>query len=230
MILPGHAPYYLEIFSLPGFLAGPLLVFGVQDILKPSWRHRAAAAFAPFDDLGGYLRSRGVNEVVTTDRFDPRADLHYDFNQAVPEREHDRYATLIDIGCLEHVFDSRQCLENCLRLVRRDGHLLLHTPVKGYYGHGLHTFDPEGLQGALELNGFQIVYRKYSTKSGREVASPDGFDDVLIWIVARKAASFDRFTNPQQGRWTHGYPAVRVRRSWAERVRLGLRRRLGRWT
>jgi SAM-dependent methyltransferase len=228
MILPGHVPYYLEIFALPGFLAGPLLVFGVQDIAKPAWRRRAASAFAPFDDLGGYLRAHGVAQVVTTDRFDPRADLHYDFNHAVPAHEHGRYATLIDIGCLEHVFDSRQCLENCLRLVRRDGHFLLHTPVKGYYGHGLHTFDPEGLLGALELNGFDVVYRKYSTKSGREVPSPDAYDDVLIWMVGKKIAEFDRFTSPQQGRWTRTYATSSPRHSWIQRARLGLRRRLGR--
>ena len=228
MILPGHAPYYLEIFSLPGFLADPLLVFGVQDIAKPAWPRRGAREFAPFDELGGYLRSRGLRQVVTMDRFDPRADLRYDFNDAVPANEHGRYATLIDIGCLEHVFDSRQCLENCLRLVRRDGHLLLHTPVKGYYGHGLHTFDPEGLLGALELNGFQVIYRKYTTSSGREVAVPDAFDDVLIWIVGRKIAEFDRFTSPQQSRWTRGYATPPARHSWAHRARLGLRRRLGR--
>jgi SAM-dependent methyltransferase len=227
MILPGHAPYHREIFSLPGFLAEPLLVFGVQDIAKPVWRHRAASEFARFDELGGYLRSRGLNHIVTTDPFDPRADLRYDFNHAVPAHEHGRYATLIDIGCLEHVFDSRQCLENCLRLVRKDGHLLLHTPVKGYYGHGLHTFDPEGLLGALELNGFQVVYRKYSTRAGREVVLPDPFNDVLIWIVGKKIADFDRFTCPQQSRWTRAYATSPVRHSWVHRARLGLRCRLG---
>jgi SAM-dependent methyltransferase len=228
MILPGHAAYYLEIFSLPGFLADPLLVFGVQDILTPTRSRRAAREFLPFDDLGGYLRSRGLGQVVTMDCFDPRADLHYDFNQPVPEHEHGRYATLIDIGCLEHVFDSRQCLENCLRLVRHDGHFLLHTPVKGYYGHGLHTFDPEGLRGALELNGFQVVYLKYSTKSGRDVSSPGAFDDVLIWIVGKKVAEFDRFTSPQQARWTGGYPTSRVPGSYAKRAGVALRRWLGR--
>jgi hypothetical protein len=228
MILPGHLAYYLEIFSIPGFLAEPLLVFGVQDILKPARTRRLGKEFAPFDELGGYLRSRGVGRVVTMDGFDPRADLRYDFNQPVPDHEHGRYATLIDIGCLEHVFDSRQCLENCLRLVCRDGHFLLHTPVKGYYGHGLHTFHPEGLLGALELNGFEVVYVKYSTKSGRSVVSPDAFGDVLIWIVGKKIAEFERFTNPQQSRWTRAYPTPPRPRSYVGRAGLRLRRWLDR--
>jgi hypothetical protein len=228
VILPGHEGYCLEIFALPGFLADPILVFGVQDILKPCSARRMRKELAPFADLGGYLRSRGVGQVVTMDAFDPRADLRYDLNRPVPEHEHGRYATLIDIGCLEHVFDSRQCLENCLRLVRRDGHLLIHTPVKGYYGHGLHTFHPEGLLGVLELNGFQVLYAKYSTASGRHVTSPDAFRDVLIWMVGKKIGEFDRFTNPQQARWTRAYPRAPVADSYRRRARLALRRWLGR--
>lgn len=228
MILPGHARYYLEIFSLPGFLAEPTLVFGVQDIAKPPSPRGAAREFAGFDELGAYLRSRGLHQVVTMDRFDPRADLRYDFNQPAPAHEHGRYATLIDVGCLEHVFDSRQCVENYLRLIRKGGHILIHTPVKGYYGHGLHTFNPEGLLGALELNGFEVVYQKYTTSAGREVSAPDAFEDVLIWIVGRKIAEFERFNAPQQGRWARVYATAPKRPSLADLARLALRRRLGR--
>lgn len=205
MIVPAHFPYYAEIFQLPGFLADPLLIFGFQDVWMPPEGLPAGSEFAGCSDLNAYLRARGLQQVLTMDHFDPRADRLYDMNEPVPETEHSRYQTLIDIGCLEHVFDTRQCLENCLRMVRPGGHYLLHTPVKGYYGHGLHTFHPEGLLSAIELNGFELVYRKYSTMYGQPVASPEEHQDVLLWAVARKAAGFDRFTCPQQGRWSTRY-------------------------
>src|SRR5262249_10824874 len=108
-----------------------------------------------YRSLSDLLRGRG-NSVVSLDLFDNRADLRYDMNQPVPQSEHNKYGTLIDIGSLEHVFDTAQCLENCFRMVRCGGHYLLHTPVNGYFGHGLHVFNPQGLMDCLDVNGFKI--------------------------------------------------------------------------
>lgn len=204
MILPGHTAWYSEIFRLPGLLADPVLVFGFQDVWKPPEIPDSASEFFAYPDLNGWLRAQGFREVVTLDHFDPRADRLYDMNLPVPESEHGRYGTLIDIGCLEHVFDTRQCLENCLRMVRRGGHYFLHTPVKGYYGHGLHTFHPEALLSALELNGFEIVYLRYTGMDGVGGA-PEELSDALIWVAAHKVAEIERFTCPQQGRWSTRY-------------------------
>ena len=54
------------------------------------------------------MHKRGVNEVRVFDLFDPRADCHYDMNLPVPPDEHERYGTFVDIGSIEHVFDTRQ--------------------------------------------------------------------------------------------------------------------------
>ncbi len=56
--------------------------------------------------------------------------------------QHERYQTVYDVGTIEHVFDTRQCFENCARMVAVGGHYFIHTPVRGYFGHGLHTFAP----------------------------------------------------------------------------------------
>jgi hypothetical protein len=71
-----------------------------------------------FSSLTEFLCSKEY-PVTTLDYFDSRADLRYDMNQPVPEGEHNRYGTLIDIGSLEHLFDTAGCLENCFRMVRR---------------------------------------------------------------------------------------------------------------
>jgi hypothetical protein len=150
------------------------------------------------------LRARG-NAVVSLDLFDSRAELRYDMNQPVPESERLKYGTLIDIGSLEHVFDTAQCLENCMRMVRRGGVYMLHTPVNGYYGHGLHVFNPQGLIDCFLANGFKIDYLKYSTKFGKAVADPSSAPDVLIWLVGRKEQNVPTFTCPQQKIWSSYY-------------------------
>ncbi len=158
-------------------------------------------------DLGEYLRNRGLRQIEVLDLFDPRATLRYDMNQPVPESEHERYGTLLDIGCLEHVFDTRQCLENCLRMVRTGGTYFLHTPVKGFFGHGLHALNPEGPLVALAENGFEIVYHRYCTKEGTPLADPDAAPDVILWLVGRKLRPLTRFEVPQQGKWHGRYSA-----------------------
>ena len=158
------------------------------------------------NNLVELMRNRGVKEIRVVDRFDPRADLRYDMNQAVPESEHDRYGTLIDIGCLEHLFDTRQCMENCLRMVRPGGLYFLHTPVNGYCGHGLHTFNPEALIGAVIGNGFEIVYLKFSARDGTPVKDARDAEHSIIWLVARKTRRLETFEVPQQGRWNDYYP------------------------
>lgn len=239
-ILPGHVPFYEEIFALPGFLADPVLTFGYQEIQIPDWHFqgrsensfhdrlrklghyvrrrleiRSGRGLAPVripesychKDLNALLQQRGLKDVHTLDLFDERATLRHDMNQQVAASEHGRYGTLIDIGSLEHVFDTRQCLENCLRLVRLGGHYLLHTPVNGYFAHGLHVFNPQGLIHALEGNGFEVIYKRYSTARGRVVDDPDRPGDILLWLVGRKVSEFDSFTPPQQSFWEDYYGA-----------------------
>lgn len=166
-------------------------------------------------ELVTFLRNRGIREIEVLDHFDRRASLCYDMNAPVPDNQHERYGTLIDIGCLEHVFDTRQCLENCLRMVRKGGVYFVCTCVNGYLRHGLHVFNPDGLVDALELNGFEIVYRRYSTSRGVPIADPSEAHDALIWLVARKTRTLEKFDSPQQALWRDHY--LRDRQSGGQR-------------
>jgi hypothetical protein len=165
------------------------------------------AAFR-YGSLTELLRARG-NSVVSLDLFDSRAELRYDMNRPVPESEYQKYGTLIDIGCLEHLFDTAQCLENCMRMVRPGGHYLLHTPVNGYFGHGLHVFNPQGLIDCFGANGFKIVYVKYSTRLGKPISDPSSSPNVIAWIVGQKERDVPAFSCPQQKIWSDYYaPAI----------------------
>jgi len=200
MVLVTHLPYYREIFALPHFLQDPLLCFGFQEFDKGAMLDGQQHLH-----LGEYFATLGIR-ATSLDLFDPRSELRYDMNDAVPATEHARYSTFIDIGSLEHVFDTRQCFENCLRMVAPGGHYMLHTPVNGYYAHGFHVFNPECLRGALELNGFRLIHEKYSTVDGFPVEQASAPGDIIGWFVARKEREMgDKFVCPQQGKWYTRY-------------------------
>src|ERR1700674_2380094 len=177
------------------------------------WYHRIAAKLPGHPhvpsyyralDLGEALRLRGVDSVEVMDLFDDRASLKLDMNRPVADRYHDKFRLLIDIGCLEHLFDTRQCLENCLKMVRIGGHYVLHTPVDGHFAHGFHVFNPRAITTALKLNGFELIYTKFTTPRGRTLHKLGTGKDTIMWLVARKVAEFENFQIPHQTFW-EGY-------------------------
>jgi hypothetical protein len=157
-----------------------------------------------YDSLTDLLAKRGFL-VTTLDHFDGRANLRYDMNRPVPQAEHNKYGTLIDIGSLEHLFDTAACMENCFRMVRLGGFYLLHTPINGYFGHGLHVFNPQGLMDCLVANGFKIAYLKYSTYKGKAVSDPSKHGNVVLWLVGKKEKDVPIFVCPQQTIWATDY-------------------------
>lgn len=151
------------------------------------------------------LENRGIKDVSVIDLFDTRADKRYNMNEPVPQSEHERYGLFMDIGSLEHVFDTRQCIENSMRIVKAGGTYMLHTIVNGYYTHGFHVFNPEALIKTLSLNGFEIIHLRYSNPLCVPLESPSEARDVLIWLVAGKLAPTEGFILPQQGLWETCY-------------------------
>jgi len=223
-IIREHMHYYDKIYRMPDFIQDPMLVFGFHE-LTPSpprarmwntlefWRkrYRPVGGVWLHDDtppsefrsttMQSVLNNYGAKDVRILDYFDQRAHLVHDMNEPVPVAHHAAYGSLIDIGSIEHVFDTRQCLDNMFHMVKAGGHIFMVTACGGYFNHGLHTFSPECLLQAFELNGFELRWVTYTTPLGLELDSPQYFKDVLIWIVARKKKESGAFVCPQQGRW-----------------------------
>jgi hypothetical protein len=199
MVLQRHLPFYREIFRIPEFLSDPIVCFGFQEFEKG-----ATLDGRDYTHLGDYFAALGF-QATSLDLFDPRSELRYDMNNAVSECEYERYGTFIDIGSLEHVFDTRQCFENCLRMVKPGGHYLLHTPVSGYYAHGFHVFNPDCLRDGFEENGFRLIYEKYSSIDGTLLVDPSVAGENLAWMVARKERKLGDFVCPQQRKWITRY-------------------------
>jgi hypothetical protein len=228
-VIEEHVPILEEILRLPGALSSPLLLFGLQEIgIAPA--RLAASGLIPkgYDapDLATLLCRRGVEEVDVLDWFDERANIRHDMNTPLPPALQGRYRVLIDIGSLEHVFDTRQCLENCMKALVSGGIYVLHTCVKGYFRHGLHTFHPGILLDALKSNGFEILWCRYTSWDGALCLDLRQEEDVLLWVVARKGSVQERFVSPQQVAWAEEYggEAPPKRRRFA-----GLRKALFPW-
>ncbi len=66
-------------------------------------------------------------------------------------------------------------------------------------------FNPQAILAALKLNGFEIVYLRYSTNRGVPLAAPLVHGDVLMWVVARKTAEMREFLIPQERLWQEWY-------------------------
>jgi hypothetical protein len=199
-IIKEHIPYYREIFSFPEFWRERFLMIGL-----PYIEGTHLPADFNYANLKELVLAHGLKKVFSVDLFDPNADYRWDLNHPISTRFYNDFKVLIDIGTLEHVFDTRQCLENYFHLVATDGLFVSVAPVNGFFGHGFHVFNPETLLGALEKNGFQILYKKFTTSTGIEISNPALPGNILLWVIAKKKKRLSKFVIPQQGYWQDMY-------------------------
>ena len=186
-----------EMLNLPDLVSDPFLALGVQ------WIGQNDDPDFQYPDFRTLLHARGVAELDELDPFDEKATLRWNLNEPVPESAHEHYATVFDIGCAEHIFDTRAVFENCLRMVKVGGHYAAHLPVCGHSDHGLHTFHSELVPRVLKANGFEMVYLKYTTQAGEEFIPGEGVNagDGLVWAVGRKVKPLGAFRSPEQYRY-----------------------------
>ncbi len=199
-IILEHIPFYREIFSIPEFHQEPFLMIGLPNIVG-----KHIPKDFSYKTLKELLINKGHKKVESLDLFDPQGDIKHDLNKPISKKYYNKYKVLIDIGTIEHIFDTRQCLENYFRMLSTKGIFVLVTSVNGYFGHGLHVFNPEGLINSLNENNFKIIYKKYTSSTGIEIEDPSIKKDVLIWIVAKKNKSIKKFIVPQQEIWKSIY-------------------------
>lgn len=71
------------------------------------------------------------------------ANLNFDMNLPLPSHLGEMYDTIVDAGCLEHIFDVTQALKNISSLCKRGGHIIHVLPSNNFCGHGFYQFSPE---------------------------------------------------------------------------------------
>lgn len=86
----------------------------------------------------------GASQVDSVDNSDyEQATLIHDMNQELPDHLMNQYDTVIDGGCLEHIYHAPQALKNCSSLLKPGGQLLHILPANNFCGHGFWQFSPE---------------------------------------------------------------------------------------
>lgn len=199
-IIRPHIQFYKEIFQIDGFWNEPFLMIGLPEIeglhLPKDFR---------FKNFQRFVKNRKLKKVYSLDLFDPEADFKLDLNKPVTEKYHGKFNVVADFGTIEHIFDTKQCLENYFKMLRKRGLLVISTSVNGYFGHGIHVFNPLSLKDALRLNGFSLLYFEYSSSTGVKVKDPSINKNIIVWIVARKNRNLNKFIVPQQKCWKTEY-------------------------
>jgi hypothetical protein len=71
------------------------------------------------------------------------ASIIHDMNFPLPEHVLGRYDTVIDGGCLEHIYNVAQALRNCSEFCRPGAQILHMLPASNCCGHGFWQFSPE---------------------------------------------------------------------------------------
>lgn len=97
----------------------------------------------------------GSTQVESIDHSDYERATHiHDMNRPLPAGLKSRYDTVIDGGCLEHIYNAPQALWNCSELCRPGGQIIHVLPANNFCGHGFWQFSPE------------LFFSLYSDKNG----------------------------------------------------------------
>lgn len=117
------------------------------------------------------------------------ATIIHDMNQPLPRGLHRKYNTVIDGGCLEHIFDVRQALGNCSDLCAVGGQIIHILPADNFCGHGFFQFSPEL---------FTSLYSEENGYINTEVFLAD-LSNLSEWYVARRRGRGQRFEISSSG-------------------------------
>lgn len=174
---------------------GEALICGVQDIADLSRTE------FPFTRVSQLLNHMGFTS-SELDLEDSRASIKHDLNTELPSYMNERFDLLFDIGTIEHVADSMEAFSSYMKCVRIGGLICLLTPVCGYFDHGFHTFSEEFIVSLMELNGFELLEKKFCDPFGNSLESANSSSDVLILVCGMKTERTPQpLIPPQQKRW-----------------------------
>jgi SAM-dependent methyltransferase len=196
-----------ELFLSEKALQGILQSFGYR-LSETECADLAQGGFA--DSLLRFLGAEEVRSFDVSD-YEGATDVH-DFNARIDSELHGQFDLVLDSGTLQHIFFATTALENCMKMVRVGGHLIVMSPANNRLGHGFYQFSPEFYFRSLtQENGFEI--RRASVFEGH--ADPVWYDVVdpatigggseaatrrptTVAVVARKAAELPLFARPPQ--------------------------------
>ncbi len=84
-------------------------------------------------------------------------DLIINLNKKLSRNLHNKFENIVDIGTLEHIFDTKTTLENYVKMLKKGGYLLIAVPSSNMIDHGFYCFSPTLFFDYFSLNGFDIL-------------------------------------------------------------------------
>lgn len=111
------------------------------------------------------LKTIGFTSIESVDVHDGENPTYvYDLND--PELQSlvgKRYATVFNLGTMEHVFSPPTVLKNMFDVCEVGGHIVHSYPYNNWGGHGFYQFSPELLYSYYKANSFDIVESGFIT-------------------------------------------------------------------
>ncbi len=111
----------------------------IKDILKITSEYKNKSYCEEL--LKSYLGATKV-ESVDNSNYEEASYVH-DMNQSLPSNLINKYDTVFDGGCLEHIYNVPQALKNCSLFCKPGGQILHALPANNCCGHGFWQFSPE---------------------------------------------------------------------------------------
>ena len=81
-------------------------------------------------------------------------DILIDLNNCVSDEYSEKFDVLLDGGTLEHIFDIPTALFNIVKMLKKDGEIILILPASNAIDHGFYSFSPTLLYDFFSNNGF----------------------------------------------------------------------------
>jgi hypothetical protein len=129
----------------------------------------------------------GATQVESIDKsaYEKATHLH-DFNEPLPAELYQKYDTVLDLGTLEHIYNTPQAFKNCSQLCKRGGQILHVLPANNFCGHGLWQFSPELFfslycQGNGYLDTEVFIADLTNTTKWYQVKAPTAGERVNLW-------------------------------------------------
>jgi len=190
MILEQHVPHYNRLRNL-GAYRSPMLMLGQQEVR-----------------LGVPMEAKAFFGVESYTTLDPDGgDIRWDLGET---DWGGRFATVMNLGTLEHIWDAHQAWSSALRMVLKDGVFITVSPVGGWENHGIHITDERFIRAFIQLNGFAISDYWLTRSNGEVIGAVERNNgDQLLWLLAEKREDVAEFSKPQQV-FRDGQPLERI--------------------
>ncbi|RJG01278.1 methyltransferase domain-containing protein [Noviherbaspirillum sedimenti] len=156
--------------------------------------------------LTEYFGATVVNSIDNS-AYENATHIH-DMNEPLPMSLHEKYDTVIDGGCLEHIYNAPQAFRNCSKFCKPGGQILHMLPANNFCGHGFWQFSPElffslyskknGYEETevfiADLSDTQKWYQVKEPKNGERV---NVFSSTALYVLVRTVLKNDEFSHAE---------------------------------